>query len=106
MLSAANSDLSGQAKMRFDDAFERIEAKADGVDRLFEQFRIQQTEFGGEVTPEDKERLRRELKELEDEMNLYLAAEYGIDAKRKDALAKWRDSHKPFHWFIEFHSIM
>ena len=20
--------------------------------------------------------------------------------------AKWHDSHKPFHWFVEFHEIM
>lgn len=103
---AAERELSGQGKMRFDDAFERIEAKAEDYDGLLEQFRMQQTEMGEEVSREDKDRLEAKRKELNDELNLYLAAEYGIDTKRDDALSKWRDSYKPFHWFIEFHPIM
>ncbi len=85
---------------------ERIEERAQDVDRLFNRFRQQQVEFGGEVTAADKKHLRDRVKELEDELNGYLAGEYGIksnDAKRR---AQWVNSHKPFNWFIEFHSSM
>jgi hypothetical protein len=110
-----------------------IEEKAEDVDRLFKLFQRQQTELGGEVTPEDKQELRQHLKELEDELNHYLAGEYGIDVSslrhsrengnperhwipgqaRNDKKSggngryqKWLDSHKPFHWFIEFYGIL
>jgi len=84
----------------------RIQEKAENLDRLFFRFREQQTEIGGEVTPEDKAELRRRLKELENELNEYLAAEYGVDSGKKRAYEAWLTSHKPFHWFIEFYGIM
>ena len=76
------------------------------MDRLFQLFRQQQTELGGEVTPADKQNLRQRLNELEQELNHYLATEYGIDVNNKQAFQKWLDSHKPFHWFIEFYGII
>ncbi len=83
-----------------------IEEKAQDVDRLFKLFHQQQTELGGEVTPEDKQELRTRLKALEDELNQYLAGEYGVTPDKKKDYRKWLDSHKPFHWFIEFYGIM
>lgn len=94
------------SKLDFDNAMQRIEEKAEDIDRLFSLFRQQQTELGGEVTPEDKEELRNRLKALEDELNQYLAVEYGVDLKNKEEYHKWLFSHKPFHWFIEFYGIM
>ena len=79
---------------------------AEDVDRLFKLFQKQQTELGGEVTPEDKQELKTRLKALEDELNQYLAGEYGIDQNNKNAYKKWLASHKPFHWFIEFYGIL
>jgi hypothetical protein len=64
------------------------------------------------------------FKALEDELNQYLAGEYGIDIparhshesgnpesldsclRRNDKYQKWLTSHKPFHWFIEFYGII
>lgn len=95
------------------DTMKRIEEKAQDVDRLFALFRQQQTELGGEVTTADKQELKKRLKVLEEELNHYLASEYGISQshfKNKQAYEKkfseWLLSHKPFHWFIEFHAIM
>jgi hypothetical protein len=59
------------------DTLRRIEEKAQDVDRLFGLFRQQQTALGGEVTPADKQELRDRLRVLEDELNHYLAGEYG-----------------------------
>ncbi len=83
-----------------------IEEKAEDVDRLFKLFQRQQTELGGEVTFEDKQELRTRLKALEDELNQYLAGGYGINPVKKPDYRKWLDSHKPFHWFIEFYGIL
>jgi hypothetical protein len=93
-------------KFDFDDAMARIEEKAEDVDRLFTLFRQQQTELGGEVTTDDKKELRKRLKVLEDELNAHLSNEYGVKSTRSTQYAVWLHSHKPFHWFVEFHSLM
>ncbi|OQZ01053.1 MAG: hypothetical protein B6D35_04405 [Candidatus Brocadia sp. UTAMX2] len=91
----------------------RIEEKAQDIDRLFALFRQQQTELGGEVTTADKQELKKRLEALEDELNRYLASEYGISQSNfkskqpyEKKFSEWLASHKPFHWFIEFHAIM
>ena len=91
------------SKFDFEGALERIQEKAQDIERLFGHFRKQQTEFGGSVTAEDKQALRARLKELEDELNWYLAGEYGV---KKADFQRWLTSHQPFHWFIDFHGIM
>jgi hypothetical protein len=88
------------------DALKKIEEKADDVDRLFTLFREQQTELGGTVTAADKETLRKRLRALDDELNRYLAAEYGINPAKQAEYQKWLKSHQPFHWFVEFYGIM
>jgi len=115
-------------KIDFDNAMGRIEEKAEDVERLFALFRQQQTELGGVVTADDKGALREKLVELEDELNRYLAGEYGVnqtsevlktsevyvarqtseDSKTSEVChyEKWLASHKPFHWFIEFYGIL
>ena len=55
------------------------------------------------------------MKALEDELNFYLAREYGVKIPSPSGRGtkgegaeyeKWLASHKPFHWFIEFYGIM
>jgi hypothetical protein len=91
------------SKFDFEGALERIEEKAEDIERLFGLFRRQQTELGGSVAAEDKLALRARLKELEDELNWCLAGEYGV---KKAGYKEWLVSHRPFHWFIDFHGIM
>jgi hypothetical protein len=95
-----------QGKLDLGKDMQRIDEKAQDVDRLFGLFRQQQTELGGQVSNADKQELRKRLKALEDELNRYLAGEYGIDPDKKTAYEKWLASHKPFHWFLEFYGIM
>ena len=93
-------------KLDFDDTMVRIQEKAEDVDYLFEQFRRQQTELGGTVTPADKQILQDKLRVLEDELNGYLAGEYKVDPNKASAYQDWLTSHKPFHWFIAFYGIL
>jgi len=85
-----------------------IEENAEIADRAFQKFHEMQTEHGMEAKDfaEAKQELQRRLKTLEDELNRYLANEYGVNAAKLTPYAKWIVSHKPFHWFIEFYRIM
>ena len=93
-------------RIDFDNTMQRIQEKAEDVENLFEQFRLQQTELGGAVEPDDKQVLQDKLEALEDELNQYLAGEYGIDLNEQADYQNWLSSHKPFHWFIEFYGIL
>lgn len=105
-----------QGKLQFGEYVEtlkQLEEKAQGVEQLFNLFRRQQTELGGVVTSSDKQALAKRLKELEDELDRYLSFEYGInqsnirdDKEYEKRFIQWRESHQPFHWFIEFYGIM
>ena len=104
-----------QDQMIFDDCMNRIEQKAQEIERAFKDFRKIQTEIG--QNPEDmaanKQQIRKMLKELGTELDGYLASEYGIDRNniiQKDVydqkFKQWQESHRPFHWWIEFYGIM
>jgi type I restriction-modification system DNA methylase subunit len=82
--------------------------KAGIVDSAFQQFRKMQTSEGlnsGEFK-RAKQDLRVKLAELNDELNYYLARQYGVDVEDKKAFVQWQSSHQPFHWFVEFYKII
>ena len=90
----------------FDDTMARIRERAEDVDALFSLFRQQQTELGGDVTLAAKQALQRKLSVLENELNGYLAGEYGVAANNAEAYQQWLSLHQPFHWFIAFYGIL
>jgi hypothetical protein len=94
------------SKLDFDDVMEKISVKAADLQNAFNIFRQQQTEGDGSVPTEQKHELRKHLMILQNELNSYLAGEYGVRVTKKDAYAKWLKSHEPFHWFMEFYDIM
>jgi hypothetical protein len=57
-------------------------------------------------TSKNKEIIQDSLNSLNEELNKYLAREYGIDINNNGELEKWKKSHCPFHWFVEFYSII
>ena len=86
----------------------QIEERAEIADRAFRKFREMQTEHGMDASEfaVTKVELRKRLDDLRNELDLYLAGDYGVKVKSKRAYQKWRDSHQPFHWFVEFYGIM
>ena len=84
----------------------RVEDDAAHVDRAFQRFRVMQTTPGGEVTAKIKRDLRNRLLKLDTELDRYLAGEYGVRAEKDRDFKAWLDTHKPFHWFVEFYGIM
>jgi hypothetical protein len=99
----------GQMRLGVDDelnSYTRFLDRLQIADAAWRGFRQQQTELGGRVTVEDKAELKSRLKTLEDELNRYLAGDYGVKVSDKAAFTKWLKSHHPFHWFVEFYGIV
>lgn len=109
---ASESEQKGTSKQKLmldSDAqgeIRHIEEDAEQVEKCFSMFRAQQTTHGGKVTSNDKQELRRRLEKLDAQLDRYLAGECGIAAAQSEAFRKWRHSHQPFHWFVEFYGIM
>jgi hypothetical protein len=86
----------------------RIEEEAEKADRQFQLFREMQTEH--DMHPSEfasaKAKLRERLDGLRLELDSYLARESGVDGSDTASLAKWRASHQPFHWLVEFYGII
>jgi hypothetical protein len=96
------------SKFDYNNVMSEIEESAEVADRAFQQFREMQTKRGmaAKDFTEAKRELRRRLRELGDKLNRYLADEYGVDVDNKTEFEKWKSSHQPFHWFVEFYGIM
>ncbi|NQU03812.1 MAG: Eco57I restriction-modification methylase domain-containing protein, partial [Syntrophaceae bacterium] len=97
------------AKLAFyKDQVDRIVEEAGIVELAFKRFHEMQITLGmnaNEFAGAKKE-LRAKLKNLTDELDQYLAIEYGIDADKNDNFQQWRENHQPFHWFAEFYGIL
>ncbi len=88
------------------DDYRRFEEDLDILDKAFRQYREQQTTHGGKITQEDKQNLRNRLTKLDEELDRYLAREYGVNCKKVKDFEAWQKSHQPFHWFVDFYGIM
>jgi hypothetical protein len=99
---------SGQLRLDYKDILNRLEQRAKVAASNFQKFRELQTANG--VTAQQitaaKSELRNHLDGLRLELDKYLAGEYGVRTSDKAAFDKWRTSHQPFHWFVEFYDIM
>ena len=109
--TAAETDATGQTKILLEstkDEIGCIEEDAALVERAFKRFHEMQTHHQMDVDDFRlaKEDLRSRLKKLSTQLDQYLAKEYGIDPEKKKSFESWRNSHQPFHWFIEFYGIM
>lgn len=86
-----------------EEAMSRIDDRLQTIDAAAAQFRRQQTELGGSVSIADKQALTTLYKDLEAELDDFLAAEYGV---KKKELGIWKKNTRPFHWFCDFHAIV
>lgn len=94
----------------FDNRAEKIEAAAQKLDQAFRLFRESQTTPQEEILLDKKNELRSQLSALEKQLNGFLAKDYGVevgdDSDASAKFLKWKASHKPFHWLIEFYGIV
>jgi hypothetical protein len=108
---ASLQELENLRKTRLGFDTEEVQAildQAKDAERDFTVFRQRQLQYGPAALDfsEAKQALQARLTQLRDELDRYLAAEYGVDADKPKAFQKWHDSHKPFHWFAEFYGIV
>ncbi|MHB8095020.1 MAG: Eco57I restriction-modification methylase domain-containing protein [Candidatus Aminicenantales bacterium] len=116
--SAAEKGAYGQVKMIFGETEEqlrRLAEDAEVVDKAFRQFHEMQTEqrMSSKDFYEAKNTLRSRLLKMTDELDRFLAVEYGINEikipskkKYEQAFEQWKKTHQPFHWFAEFYGIL
>ena len=102
---------TGQRRMLYAEdtaKLRRIEEDAEIADRAFREFREMQIAQGMDAGKfaSAKLKVRRRLDDLRDELDEYLAGDYGVKVDNENAYMQWRDSHQPFHWFVEFFGIM
>ena len=90
----------------FSDAWEDIRIRLCAVEVQYNQFQIQQVQQGGHVSPADKQSLVDKLAELEEMLNYHLARQYGVNTTKTADYEKWKASHQPFHWYVDFYPLM
>lgn len=90
----------------FSDAWEDIRIRLIAVEQQYNNFQIQQVQRGGHVSAQDKKELTHTLHDLEETLNYHLAREYGEDPAMHKKYEAWKASHKPFHWYVDFYSLM
>jgi hypothetical protein len=98
-----------QTKLDLFNDMDRIDNKAKAVDVIFQKFKSLQSQdkVDGRELATKKVELRNSLNGLKDELDRYLADEYEIGLSKKSAaFEKWKASHQPFHWFVEFYGIV
>ena len=106
--NAVNRESDGQGKLLFDNSLHQIEREAKNVDTVFQNFRALQSRENtdSKELASKKLELRNCLFSLNNELDKYLASEYGLDSTKQTAdFQKWKSSHQPFHWFVEFYGI-
>jgi hypothetical protein len=96
------------AKMDVFNSKDAIKARATATSGAYQAFREHQTRY--DVEPAaivgEKAALREHLAELNAELNRYLAQEYGVRVEKSSEFTRWKNNHKPFHWFVEFYDII
>ena len=72
------------------------------ADQQIRKFRERQA-HSGDITEQraDKQQIRTLLNEIREKLDTSLFTDYGARE-----LSAWRSSHQPFHWYVEFNSII
>ena len=85
-----------------------IEERAEMADRAFRLFQEMQTRQGmdAKAFAQTKVILRERLNDLRNQLDRYLAGEYGVKENDATGYQSWLTSHQPFHWLVEFYGIM
>lgn len=99
--------------MDFDDDKGKLKEKCDIVARTFKHYKAIQLGDGDDYAgfKQAKDELTRRLAELNHQLNIRLAKQYGIDydpksEKSVNLLQSWYRQYQPFHWFAEFYEIV
>jgi hypothetical protein len=90
------AEVAVKSRLKFDDAWERIEIKAADAQQKYDRFRQVQVGDPKLIATEDKQAVRRSFRELQTELNEHLATEYGVNNGAPE-YDRWTKTHEPFH---------
>lgn len=105
-------ESTGQMRMLDEDQLiskQRIIEQAEDVDSQFRLFQDMQDEFGMDAGAyrAAKQQVEERLTTLRNQLDRFLAADYDQrNVESDESFETWRDSHEPFHWFVEFYGII
>jgi len=87
---------------------EDIITKVKAADRELSAFRKLQTDLDvrSDQFRKAKQAIKEKLSVIREELDKDLSIYYGVRPGFQKAFDKWRDSHQPFHWYVEFYEIM
>lgn len=100
-----NGKIVAQGQL-LNDAWDEIKQRLDITAVAYNNFQVQQLQSGGHVNPLDKTQLKDRLYELDETLNHQLCRAYGKNPSKGAEYQEWKDSHKPFHWYVNFYPIM
>ena len=104
---AVNHANDNQGAFLFDDPMPQIDEKAQIVAQSYKRFKDIQTTLGNhDEILVAKQNLQNRLLALNDELNHYMAKEYGVDTKKEEHYKQWLLTHEPFNWFVEFYDVI
>jgi hypothetical protein len=92
----------------FDDKMTDIKERAEQSELAYQRFRQLQVAYGEDAKDfvSAKAEVQKRLSELRKELDSHLSGEYGIRVHDAGGIARWQQSHQPFHWFVEFYRIL
>lgn len=94
----------------FEDRATKIQDAAEGLSRALDEFRAQQTRPNHHIDASHKADYRHRLEAIGSQLDRFLAKDYGVDPGDPSAkpakFQAWKESHRPFHWLIEFYGIV
>ena len=104
--TAVEYDVSGQAKLFVSDAMILIDTMIEELQGVLRRYQTNQLENNTENLHQDKIEIKDRLAEIQEQLDFFLARDYGIATDNKKKMTEWKQSHQPFHWFTEFFHIM
>lgn len=102
----AQTEIAVTGRLDYENVWPTIKSKAAAIAKLFEDFQKSQNELDAEsgYMAGMKAGLRERLTGLRDELDKYLGQQYGKIGK--ESLGAWKKTAQPFHWFIEFYTVI
>lgn len=97
-----------ESTLDFENTAGKIEERAQRTADAFVHFKKMQIERSVKAVKihEAKDNLLAELKQLNDELNIYLGGLYGKSPVKPKDYEKWQQAHQPFHWWVEYYNII
>ena len=103
--TAIECDINGQVKMVVDDSMVLLDTMIEELQAVLRRYRHNQT-HDSLALHDDKQDIKNRLNEIKEQLDWFLARDYGVDSDNAMALKQWQSSHSPFHWFTEFFHII